>query len=365
MDFLKQVDMNLMIKQVLAFSLVISIGYPAEASWLLPINGQLKARIPLIGNVSNKADTPFQQRLSNLLDAALDNDPKSKELDRAVNKYRTPKERFIANSKDGLDWMIPYRGFGPSKEAGNAVLDENIKIKSRSAAEYLRQKNIDEKHLLIVTIVMQIAAGMGMEDRARGDAIVIDAVSTLKKVAGEEEAKKTVDLLCEWQENLKVPDEIYNQQTWDVFQTNSKYKDILIRSLDDDPVIRQIIKNIHRYNKKGKFAMASASIIETALGAGALVPSFIGPACKLALLTFIMSTGGPEGCKVMKELYLDKRLESRFNVYNEETHLALENYQLGLLTKNPLLLALSESIITELVGVDDTKKLLGNSVFKE
>lgn len=348
----------------LAILIALSLSLPAEAKWLLPHNGKLPTKPPIEGVVSN-IDNPFTSRLDILLDTALDRDPKAKELKRLVDKYRTPKERFIANSKDGLDYMIPYRGFGPSKEAGNAILGENLKIKTRSAAEYKRQSLIDEKHLLIVTNVMHLAMGMGMSDRDQGNPICNEAIRSLNALVGEEETTKTITLLSGWLTTLEVSDTVYNQPVWNILDKNTKYRQVLARSLDEDPIVREIVKHIHKYNQKSKFTMVSASIIETVLGAGALTPTFIGPACKLALLTFIMSTGGPELSKVMKELYLDKRLESRFAVFSEETHLALESYQLGLLTKNPLLLALSESLITEMVGPETTKQVLGMNLFKE
>lgn len=349
----------------LAILLALSLSLPAEGKWLLPHNGKVHARFPdhLEGAISDIADTPFQAQLDRLLDKALDNDPKSKELDRLVNKYRTPKERAIANTKDGFDYMIPYRGFGPSKEAGNVVLGENVKIKSRSAAEYARQSHIDEKHLLIVTNVMHLAMGMGMSDRDQGNPICNEAIRSLNQLVGEEETTKTIQLLSTWLTNLEVSDSVYERPVWNILDKSTKFRRVLVRSLDEDPVVRQVVKQVHKYNQKSKFAMVSASIIETALGAASLTPMFIGPAAKIALLTFIMSTGGPELSKVMKELYLDKRLESRFAVFSEETHLALESYQLGILTRNPLLLAMSESLINEMVGPETTKQVLGNSVF--
>src|SRR5690606_13528977 len=102
---------------------------------------------------------------------------------------------------------------------------------------------------------------------------------------------------------------------------------------------------LHKYNKRSKAMMVTSSVVQTLLGAASLTPTFIGPAAKTALVTFIMATGGPEQAKLMKELYLDKRLESRWKVLNEETHLALDNYQLAILTRNPVLLGCSESVV--------------------
>jgi hypothetical protein len=119
---------------------------------------------------------------------------------------------------------------------------------------------------------------------------------------------------------------------------------------------------VHKYNHKSKFAMVTSHIVETTLGAASLTPTFVGPAAKVALLSFVMATGGPESCKLTKELYLDKRLESRWKVVNEEAHLALDNYHIAVLTKNPVLLAFSESLVGEMSGVDTVPAILGTSV---
>src|SRR5262249_37117353 len=113
---------------------------------------------------------------------------------------------------------------------------------------------------------------------------------------------------------------------------------------------------------KSKIAMATSQVAQTTLGTASLAPSFFGPAAKVALLSFVMATGGPESCKLMKELYLDKRFESRLKVITEEAHLAVENYQTAVLTHNVPLLAFSESMIAEMAGRASVAKVLGHEV---
>jgi hypothetical protein len=98
------------------------------------------------------------------------------------------------------------------------------------------------------------------------------------------------------------------------------------------------------------------------LGAASMTPTFVGPAAKTALVAFVMATGGPEQCKLLKELYLDKRLESRWKVLNEEAHMAVENYQLAVLTKNPTLLCYSESIVGQMVGGHHVNEVFGTTL---
>ena len=72
-----------------------------------------------------------------------------------------------------------------------------------------------------------------------------------------------------------------------------------------------------------------------------------------------MATGGPEQAKLLKELYLDKRFESRWKVLNEEAHLAVENYQVAILTHNPVLLAYSESVVSQMTSSETVNQVFG------
>ena len=77
-----------------------------------------------------------------------------------------------------------------------------------------------------------------------------------------------------------------------------------------------------------------------------------------------MATGGAEEDKMLRELYLDKRLDSRSQVIAEKSHLALENYQIAKLTKNPVLLAYCESVIKQMTGPDAVRSVLRKSVLE-
>ncbi len=302
------------------------------------------------------------RRIDQLLDTALDKDSKTQVLDKAVKHYNKTSQKVLAETKDAMDYLIPYRGFGPSSEAGDIILDEKVKLKSRASAEYARQKHIDEKHLQIVTSMSQIAMGLGMSDQVRGEKITSSGIQTLKGLVGDEEAEKTVDLLDEWSKNVVVPESVYAQGVWDVNQRQEKTKFVMETALESDVVIQEVKRRLHKYNQRSKGAMIASHVVETTLGAASLTPTFIGPAAKVALLAFVMATGGPESCKLMKELYLDKRFESRCKVVAEETHIALENYHVALLTRNPCLLALSESLVGEMTGPESVKQVLGTTV---
>src|SRR5205085_1048957 len=107
---------------------------------------------------------------------------------------------------------------------------------------------------------------------------------------------------------------------------------------------------LHKYNHMSRAKRAAGHVMETALGAAALAPNVIGSGAQVGLMFFEMATGGPEDTKLLKELYLNKRFDSRFSTINEETHLALNNYQLAVLTHNPVLLAYSQYWLQQLAG---------------
>ncbi len=354
-----------------------------DVRWSLPIYGQLNRATSLIKTAKrvilnegaeapmpqleigiSMADqhTKISQRIDNLLDVALNNDSKTSALSKAVYHYNKPLQKAFAEVKDGTDYLVPYRGFGPSAEAGNIILGEKVKVHSRASAEYARQKHVDGKHLEVVSNISQIAMGLGMADKVRGAEIIASGKDSLCALVGAEETEKTIAMLKSWAKDLDVPEKVYAQGPWDVQSRQEKLKTVVATSLDNDPVVTEIKRRLHKYNQKSKFSMVTSQVLQTTLGVAAMTPSFIGPAAKVALLTFVMATGGPESCKLMKELYLDKRFESRCQVTSEEAHLAVENYHVAMLTRNPVLLAFSESMIADMAGRTSVAKVLGTEI---
>jgi hypothetical protein len=317
----------------------------------------------LKGEVSvSEQITLIGQRIDRLVDAALDNDVKTKDLDKAVKHYRSLPSRALTQAKDATDFVVHYRGFAPSSEAGDIITGEKLKLKSRPAVEYARQKQIDEAHVKVVSSVMQVAMGLGMSDQSRGQQIVTRELRSLRDLVGELEADRTLLMLSAWSKQLAVPDSVFKQDVWDVSQRREKFTTVAKTALTSDPVVLEIQNRLHKYNHRSKFARASGHIVETTLGVMAQGPLLIGTAGMVGLVSFVMATGGPEQTKIMKELYLDRRLESRSKVVSEETHLALENYQLAVLTRNPVLLACSEALIDQMAGPETISQVFGSSV---
>ena len=104
-------------------------------------------------------------------------------------------------------------------------------------------------------------------------------------------------------------------------------------------------------------------VIPGSLSVGSWIAPGWGIPIALELINagYIMATGGPEENKLVKELYYDKRVESRYRVINEETTLALTQYQAAIHTRNPALLMCCESVLTQLAGSDNISSVLGTT----
>jgi hypothetical protein len=349
-------------------------GY-AELPLSLPMNGPVdKTTTATAGGVTASGkqytgsitvlDNPavISKQIDELLDSALSKDNKTEAINKAVAHFNTTTQKLIGQSKDATDYLIPFRGFGPSSEASDIILDEKLKLKSKAASEYAKQAEIDDKHEKIVSMMSQIAMGLGVKDKSRSQAIVTSGKTELAQLVGDDEANKTVTSLSTWANSLDVPESIYKQDVWDVSKRENKLKVVSEAALTADPIVQEVKNRLHKYNHKSKFANASAHVVETTLGVASMTPTFIGPAAKSALTAFVMATGGPESCKLMKELYLDKRYESRAKVVDDEAHLALDNYHVALLTHNDVLLAFSESLVAQMAGNEKVAQILGASV---
>ncbi len=308
---------------------------------------RLKGTISISEN--SQRSSLLGHEVDDLLSVARDRDPQTAKLDRAVAHYRTRAAKISAGAKDDVDFAICYRGFGPSSEAGDIITGEKLKVKTEAAAGYARQKQVDEMHLRIVSGLMQIAMGLGVTDRIRSEETVNTGVDSLSALVGDERANQTLQMMADWNRRIKVPEEIFRQPVLDVQRRNQMSSQVVNIALARDPVVIEIQKHLHKYNHLSAATRASGRACSTVLGVLARGP--VSHSAGLPLqLAYVTATGGPEQAKIMKELYLDQRLISRKQVVTEETHMAVDNHQLAIVTHNPCLLACSELVIQDLAG---------------
>lgn len=304
----------------------------------------------------------LKARLDELYAIALERNERLRGLDDSSQKYMSAPAKVWGFTKDTLNYIFEYRGHSQSSEAGDVILGEKPKAKSRASSEYLRQKESDATQLAVVSNVMQLASALGMADREAGEAQASEAFASLEQLVGSDEATKTVQTLAEYRNKVQVPESVYKRAPWSIQDRSRKVKFIMERCLETDPVIQDIKKEVYKYNHHGKLYLATSRIVKTSLGIASFSPTIAAPIAQIGQYAYTMATGGAEEDKLLKELYLDKRLESRSRLVNEKASLALENYQLARLTRNPVLLGCSESLLGQMTGPDGIEQVLGGSV---
>jgi hypothetical protein len=247
-----------------------------------------------------------------------------------VAKYSTKFQIFIAQGKDYTNYLFPFRGFGPSSEGGDVILGEQLKIKGLPAALLQQQLTMDNVHLNFI----------------------IDFLEYGENPQGTPPEGITASML---QGGLISTN---NSASWDVKARETKYKALLALAVDNDPAIQGIIQDVHKYNKRSHGAMLASKIIEPALAGASMIPMFIGPIARGALANFIYSSGGQEEDKLIKEIYLDKRFESRVQTLSEELHLSLDSYRISAITNNLSLQAAAEAVMEHLVPAERLPEIL-------
>src|SRR5262249_54276210 len=248
-----------------------------------------------------------------------------------------------------------------SSEAGDVILEEKLKLKDKSSSEYLRQKLVDELGLEVTYNVLQLATGLGSPDPQDGQDQISAAAATLEKLVGPEAAKNALAELTQWRKTIDIPEPAYGQRPWSIAQRREKVKYIMESSIKTDPVIQEITAKVHKYNRRSKLSLATSRVVKTTLGLAAFSPTIVSPAAQVGEFFYVMATGGPEEDKLLSELYLDKRLNSRSKYLNEKAHLVLDNHQMAILTHNPVLLVCTESLIRQMTGPDGVSVVLGQA----
>lgn len=284
---------------------------------------------PLVGSVSEMS--PIIDKL--MPTALLKNDQWLTTVQKEL-KLNTTTQRLLATTKDALNYLLPYRGFGPSAEAGDLILNDTVKIKSLASARYVKQRIIDETHLQVMTAVMELASDINKPEN----------LVPLAGLVGDAQANEIRDILLT-HVNDSVP-----SSTWDVLEKQRRYKLLVKSVVAQDKVVSDITVQLNKYNKKSKLSMNTSKILEPVLAALSLTPNMIGPGAKMALTSYVMVTGGPEQDKLLKELYLDRSLQSRLNLIAEEAHTALDSYYTAMNTHNPVLYYASDALIGQMLS---------------
>jgi hypothetical protein len=298
----------------------------------------------LRAEVVERSSPEMAQVIEGLNDAAQEKIRQAELLDKEKH-YKKGIAKIAASSRDLAELCTAYRGFEQSSEAADVILDEKLKLKSSSSVAYAKQKQADDIHERLVTAMMQIATGLGTADETKSIESINQGKAEIETLTDKETADKAVEKLRKWCQSQKVA---FPAPLDGPMQIQAECKDVLGRAIQQDHVVNQIASSLHKYNGRSKFARATAKVVNTSLSIAAMSPTIISPASQIAWTAYIMTQGGPEEAKLLKEVYLAKRFETRFQTLNSETSLAVNSYNSALLTQNSPLLAFSQFMVSHL-----------------
>lgn len=307
---------------------------------------KLSTPLRLHAEVSNYVSPELNKQLDDLIASAHEKINRAELLEKEKH-YKKGMPRVVATGKDLLELCTAYRGFEQSSEAADIILNEKTKLKSRAAISYVKQRQTDKIHSAILTAMMQIASGLGLQDPQQSATAVQDGANALEEITNNKElAQKTVDTLKTW---CAAQTPAYKAPLGGPLQIQAECKDVVGRAIQNDQGVKEVVAGLHKYNQRSKFARTTAKVVNTTLSITSLSPTIISPISQVAWTAYIATQGGPEESKLLKEVYLAKRFESRFQTLTEETNLAVNSYNSALSEKNPALLAFSQFVLTQLV----------------
>lgn len=276
---------------------------------------------------------PLGDELEKLVRIAVQKTPTA--ANGAVDKYSRPLQKFIAMTKESINFTIPYRGYGPSSEAASTILDEKQNLKSLSAAEYAQQRFMDETHLSMTLQVLQLAQGLGNSDLPRAEAAYKE-IASMADTASADRLKALLD--SQLTNSANPPAQL------DILGRQAKYTTLLKAALEKDAVIKDIQAKLHKYTSHGKAASVTQQVVPALLGIASCVPNFVGPIARSMLGAFLIASGGPDAKRLMDELYLAERLQSRTEVLSQEIQLELSALDRN---ESPVLNYASQSLLEQ------------------
>jgi hypothetical protein len=292
------------------------------------------------------------QLIDHLVGVALARDRDRELLERKKRFHDKKLTRFWGRTKDMVQYMTDYQGFESSSEAADVILEEKLKLKHRAAVEFVRQKRLDAAHLQLTCAVMQVAMALGMKDEAKREQAIDSGREVMVPLIGAEESTQTVQDLAAWSKSLQVPESSFMQDPWDVVTQRKKTVSMLVCSLHDDDVVKSIEARLHRYNHISNFSRVTSKVVNTSLSIIAFSPTFASPAAQAAQFVYVACTGGPEEKKLLKEVYLDRCFESRFERLDQEIGLTVNNYNNAIATHNPVLFSCTRLMMEGMTSPD-------------
>jgi len=300
------------------------------------------------GVVSVDQFPKLDQEVTRLVDLATNRRQGTTELDSRHKHFSKATQRAYAAGKDLAELATAYKGFEQSSEAADVILGEKLKLKNKSACDFAKQALNDSTERDIFTSLMQLAQAIGQGNVSQGNASMEQGINKLAPMIGKEEAEKTRQTLTEWCSTIKVDPSVYDRQPLSILDIDKQSKSLIDSAMSHDPVVADIKKRLHKFNGRSRIARATGKFLNTSLSLAGYTPTIISPAAQVAWGVYLCTQGGPEEAKLLKEVYLSKRFESRWTTLNDRAKLALNSYNYALITKNPALLSVSDYVMNEM-----------------
>ena len=260
----------------------------------------------------------FDQALLEVLQSAKQT-PDAKKYAEAVASYSKHRANIRARASDAVNSVFMFKGITTSTEAGNTILDEKLQLTSVGAAKYAKQKFEDDAELKTVTSLLQMASALGNPSKQESQAQIEEAKQELAKIAGAQSAESAYSTMKAFAEKASVNSQPPN---WTVSKTQNKIQAGIQSAALHDSIVDDIKADIHHFNKHSRSALIAHSVLRVTLSVTSLAPNMVGPASQALLFGYVVLTGGSEQSKILKELYMEKRLTDRASLLREEMHLA-------------------------------------------
>ena len=264
------------------------------------------------------------------------------------------KSKSVAASKTKslVDYVFDTRGADWSTEAAEIIVQCKSQFESESSNKYLDFAYRTDLRWQIDCLIAKIADEISLTNTSAdkdSSQDISQNIATLSKLIGEDRTYKIINWLTI---DLMAPESAIYDKTKppDISNTLDLHSQILASAINQDPLLKKAKTELDPYLSKTKKQQLATKIAYSSLGIAAFVPNLLAPIAETTLISTMMSNGGPEQDKLLKELYLAKQIALREAMLDRETNLALHCYSLGLASKNSALLKYSQALSEYISG---------------
>jgi len=302
--------------------------------------------ILLKGSISDEIYPRLEKRVNELIDIAFERQADADVLNKRGKHFHGPVSLVWAGTRDLLELLTEYKGFEQSSEAGDIILGEKLKIKSKGSADYAKQLRKDQIERDVFAAIMQVAEGLGCSDGGQSKSEIDQGLNLMIGLVGEEASKKTMTIMKDWCAAIKIDPSTFDAKQMSLLDTEQESRAVVDALMKTDPIVGEIRQIVHkRFNGRSNLARVTAKVVNFSLSVTGYSPTVISPVSQIAWTIYIATQGGPEEAKLLQEVYFGKRFESRYKTLDACADLAVNGHNCAVLTKNPTLLAVSEWMI--------------------